>query len=79
MREQKYFTIRYDDAKDQFQIWITTSDPDNEDEWGFCYGCTCMRQVDDNGKEYGDAELVHYSILTKVRTLLQQGWKYYNW
>ena len=69
----KYFTIRYDEEKDAFQIWLTTDNPEKE-EWGFCYGCGCLKRPQDE-----QAELVHYTILTKVRDLLEQGWKYYRW
>ena len=74
MREKKWFTIRYDEGKDAFQIWLNTENPEKGDEWGFCYGCSCLKRPEDE-----QAELIHYSVLTKVRDLLNQGWKYYRW
>lgn len=72
MRKGEYFTIRYDKDKDEFQIWLCNGDPEDDNEWGYCTGCRCMKREKDK-----EAELIHYSMLTKVRDLLEQGWKYY--
>ena len=72
MRKGEYFTIRYDKGKDEFQIWLCNGDP--EKDMGFCLGCKCIADTE----HHTEAEYIHYSILTKVRDLLAQGWKYYN-
>lgn len=69
----KYFIIKYDEFQDKFSIWLCNGDPEKDDEWGFCLGCSCVKRETDT-----DNELIHYSMLTKVRDLLKQGWKYYN-
>ena len=71
MRKGMYFTIRYSEEKDEFSIWLCNGDPEDDNEWGYCVGCKCIADTNT------DAEYIHYTMLTKVRDLLKQGWKYY--